>query len=544
MHGEFDVSGANDEEKLSFGQRAQRRAFRAARCLDIARITIFQPDAVAGMSVAAASVLALGVFEAALLTRRGVPGRTNFCFRYGVSQLLPSIIWYTKPAGLLAKRLGSNPRLLRDLEHTSSGVAVKDMRRAHDSLRVQTAQILRSIIAGFVGISQILRVMSICSDSVDQYGDNVLAGTEPLSSGVNERIIRLGGKESDVTAISMQKYGLHIVPIFEDPHSVEDLIKKSSHNGVTPVFWHVPNGHYSLTSTGSNNKWNGFQIDASWFIPIKNKNEHVLIVEADSSVGEQALALGVEIENDLTLSEMGQAFVSLQKLAEIAAIKDNIKSPRIVRVLLADPNISVKSGGGSSTNYRNYVTKMKEVDIFIDTKGPLLMAIECWAENALVEPQWKYKGKPRGTIVFDTGNAIYYKTMKKLLESRGWKIVDSMSENVLPKDTLYLVYEDSTANTVHKVRKLIQSDIVRTPSLCCALLDKHEGMNQLRALSIDLSKEASPAPSMASECMILPFICSSEIYDGLFKRVRTMIREGKSNGDIQAVLDADINSEK
>ena len=37
-----------------------------------------------------------------------------------------------------------------------------------------------------------------------------------MFTGVNERIIRLSGKFSDVTTLSVRKYGDHILPIYED----------------------------------------------------------------------------------------------------------------------------------------------------------------------------------------------------------------------------------------------------------------------------------------------------------------------------------------
>ena len=36
-----------------------------------------------------------------------------------------------------------------------------------------------------------------------------------MFSGINERVLRLAGKESDVTDFSCRKYGLHILPIIE-----------------------------------------------------------------------------------------------------------------------------------------------------------------------------------------------------------------------------------------------------------------------------------------------------------------------------------------
>ena len=49
------------------------------------------------------------------------------------------------------------------------------------------------------------------------YSDGVYAGKEPPLHGVRERIIRLAGDGSDVTEVSMARYGAHILPVYENP---------------------------------------------------------------------------------------------------------------------------------------------------------------------------------------------------------------------------------------------------------------------------------------------------------------------------------------
>ena len=50
-----------------------------------------------------------------------------------------------------------------------------------------TLSTLRSIIAGFVGIAQILRLVDIGGESQALFAGSVLAGKEPLMGGVKER---------------------------------------------------------------------------------------------------------------------------------------------------------------------------------------------------------------------------------------------------------------------------------------------------------------------------------------------------------------------
>ena len=73
--------------------------------------------------------------------------------------------------------------------------------------------------------------------------------------------------------------------------------------------------------------------------------ERVLVVEADSSVGEQSLALGIEAANDLSIQEVGQAFVSLQTLLDRVVAGEvgkrgvsgsRLPPARLLRVLMCD----------------------------------------------------------------------------------------------------------------------------------------------------------------------------------------------------------------
>ena len=54
---EFDGSGDNDEQRLSFKHSLHRRLHRFKRTMGIASDIILAPDAVAGMGLAAVSVL-------------------------------------------------------------------------------------------------------------------------------------------------------------------------------------------------------------------------------------------------------------------------------------------------------------------------------------------------------------------------------------------------------------------------------------------------------------------------------------------------------
>jgi len=531
--GQHEFGPSPGTNGLSFGQSFER----ARRCFEIGKDIVFQPDAVVGMGLAVSSVVGLGIAEGLMLSRKGVSGRLRFALRYGVAQFLPSIIWYTRPPAMVLNKMRFDAKkILRPLEEMVLKEGTEGAQAADALVRINLVQTLRSIIAGFVGISQILRIMGIAGEANDQYTAGVLEGRQPIMSGVKERVIRLAGKDSDVTALSLERYGQHVVPIFEVPSLVRDLMERHSQGGRLPVFWCIPSGAYSLLS--SVNRWHNFGLSSEWFID-NAAGEKVLVVEADSSVGEQSLALGIEQSNDLSIQEVGQGFVSIRALMERVVKDERITAPtRLVRVLLCDSNHPLVSGGGSTTCLRRYVERHDECDVLIDAKAPLLQAVEEWAQRVLMQLvanntaargiQTTSRGV-RGTIVFDTHNKDYFRTMKRLLESRGWQVRDRPTEAALAKgglpDSVWLVYEDSTVDTVHKMRTLVKNGHV-SPANVCALLDKQEGMVQLKELSRELG-----LPDLS-------FVCSSLIYDNLFALVRQRVRSGSSNAEIQRELDS------
>ena len=269
-----------DDVRLS-GLTFSQSMDRALRCFDIGKSIVFQPDAVVGMGLAVTSVVGLGIAEGFMLSRPGAARRISFAVRYGFSQFLPSVIWYTirhttptmhypscimhhelshtclsltprahsmhclhvtlsflsslsllhrftRPPALVANkmRIFDLKKILRPLEETVLLETAEGAAAADTLVRVNLVQTLRSIIAGFVGISQILRIMGIAGEANDAYERSVLEGSQPVMEGVKERVIRLGGKDSDVTALSMERYGAHMVPIFEVPDMVRGLMDK------------------------------------------------------------------------------------------------------------------------------------------------------------------------------------------------------------------------------------------------------------------------------------------------------------------------------
>ena len=151
-------------------------------------------------------------------------------------------------------------------------------------------------------------------------------------------------------------------------------------------------------------------------------------------------------------------------------------------------------------------------------------------------------------ICFDTEDPELFRGLKELFNKHGWGVLDRSDKSPEEMCTVpRLIHQVSTLETTNTMRCLFRTglgcggipderngdlmvqkkryDLHVPPSICCALLDEHEGLAELTEL--------------ADECgYSLSYICSAEIYCDLFAEVRHMIRKGHSPRYIQQHLDA------
>lgn len=85
-----------------------------------------------------------------------------------------------------------------------------------------------------------------------------MEGREPPPADQYERVLRLCGRESAVTSLSLARYGRHILPVYEEPQLVAELIRVHSEGERVPVFWHVGPGQY-----GAPWAWSGLDFSES-----------------------------------------------------------------------------------------------------------------------------------------------------------------------------------------------------------------------------------------------------------------------------------------
>lgn len=116
------------------------------------------PSNAVALCASVSSVFAIAACEAVLLSKPGHRSARFVC-SYAAHQIFPSIIWLTKPANKIAASLALDPaKILRSHD-------LQKPKHAQRLLRVTTLQTLRSVLAGFVGIGQILRLVALMSDA-------------------------------------------------------------------------------------------------------------------------------------------------------------------------------------------------------------------------------------------------------------------------------------------------------------------------------------------------------------------------------------------
>ena len=534
----FTQEFENGAGETKMGAIEQVQAYKTKFSLTIDHMT--SPRMLWGLCASGATIFGIGVWEGVLLTR-GKSFSPAFLFNYARHQMFSSVVWATKPAETVLAAMGKRPKeFLREFDTASSS-------DAKTQLNIFGLQTGRSILAGFLGISQIFAMMFAFGDATDEYEQKLKKG-KLVIGGNHEKIIRLSGTSSDVSACSLHRFGTsNFLPIFEDPGLVEEYVKDYSDGLTVPVFWHVPNNQY-----GSPSAWGAsgvekevdkslkaadFKIRRKWLSSVRPEAQElterrILIVEGDSSVGEESLALSAEVENDLDVSEASLGFRMVEKIARAQRAMN--QNDRVVSVLLADEEGQIVSGGGKKIYLREHISSNGVVDIVIDAKKPLLKSILIWAQetsNAMGRPDQKI-------LYFDTYNRKYFSSVKKALANFGWTVLDGQSsaKDFICKDryahTPCLVYQNSTTRTVDSIRHLVAVQEV-APSSVCALLDKHMGQREL----LFLEKELGFHDQKAS----IGYVCSSQVYDLLFQSVRLLLKSGLEPTEVQAILDKEMH---
>ena len=184
------------------------------RVVALAARNLLQRGNIAMLGMAMAGVVGCGVQEGLLLTLPTAPQHDawQFAMHYALENMLPSVTWSTKPANLVATAHGMSA----DILCPDTGTTDINSEQASRALAALGWRSGRSIIAGYVCIAQILRLVQHSASAGKLLKRRAMLGLEPPTNvGVQERVIRLCGVRSDVTPLSLERYGPHILPVVE-----------------------------------------------------------------------------------------------------------------------------------------------------------------------------------------------------------------------------------------------------------------------------------------------------------------------------------------
>lgn len=454
----------------------------------------------------------------------------QFMWKYSVENFFASCIWETRPPDLIAEALGFAPEeILRQMHHDSQEDAAL-------KLHLMSVFTTRSIVGGFMIIAQLLSIVRESMLAAFAYLENVYKGKEPPLSGVQERIIRLAGDGSDVTEVSMARYGAHILPVYEDPAKFRHLVALWSLNGRVPCIWQVAAGHY-----GYRHSWNQLEIDASYMLR-STTGKYILCIEADATNLDRAHELQ-KPNNDITLEDASQAY----RMIERAASRELQRPFRSLCVFLGDSLQLCDTGGKSFVTLRDRIRLKKEVDVLIDAKAPLLLEVLKWCARFVDK---------RKTIVLDA-TPLNFAPLQLLLERNGYTVLDPLEceyleqqeqENLqvfppaaaagttasssseassgIKKEDKFprLIYYPTTAATINAVHSALSTGTTADPKHCCVLINSPFGLAHLEEIAEHAGERFYP-------------ICAAEIYDDYFRQVRIWTRMGHSPSVIQSELD-------
>jgi hypothetical protein len=310
----------------------------------------------AGLIIGSASVvIGIGAAEASLLVSPVADTATTLHFmgRYACEQLLPSVLWGTNSAELVAAAMGHAPgEVVRSFDPASALDAA-------DLLKAKSAATLRSVVASFMMLAQAGTTVTLSLAATQRHREAIERGTLAPLHNVNECVVRLCGSISDTSAVAMARYGPHVLPVFEEPEKIAPLIKTyqrwrfgKNARWRMPVFWHVDPGTYSRQWA-----WEALDVSDDWFVRTSSGRK-LLYMEADATNSEESLALG-RTSTDLVPEDSSQAF---RAITDHAMRQHPGRDFAPMRVFLGDLLQDVESGGGLVTPLRSHLQLRRETE--------------------------------------------------------------------------------------------------------------------------------------------------------------------------------------
>ena len=176
--------------------------------------SMVQPDKLAFYGVSITAVLAVGLVEANVVMNPELwsaqpSAAAHFAARYACEQVLVSCVWGSQDAHVLAVAMDLDPAVTLKAAFQHSSAPPTTAADASAILRAQGACAARSIIATSLFLSQVLRSVSLGLRASDAFKERVRLGREPVFGGTPQRVIRLCGRQSDVTEVARARSACH-----------------------------------------------------------------------------------------------------------------------------------------------------------------------------------------------------------------------------------------------------------------------------------------------------------------------------------------------
>ena len=205
-----------------------------------------------GLTLGVGSVLGIGMHEANLVSQN--PHDLGFAWKYAVENFWTSFIWINKPLEVITLATGRVPaNVIREFAATTADAQIQS--KIYDHLA------LRGLATMVWTLGQIVRLTNIGTEVSKMFKEKVLAGKEKMLrwASPEEVVVRLSGRQSDVTDFSAEHDGRHLLPVFENMDLVEDFVTKHTQGGKRPSVWQVPSGNY-----GKPESWENFRYNPKW----------------------------------------------------------------------------------------------------------------------------------------------------------------------------------------------------------------------------------------------------------------------------------------
>src|SRR3989338_956700 len=336
----------------------------------------------------------------------------------------------------------------------------------------------------------------------------ILEGIEALRRH-GEQYFILGGEESGIMTALLQDNLTHVIPIVEKPEAVAQIKKEALRHGEHAFYLMADGQDYN------NTPWERLIIRKNWLMKTEDGRQIMMII-GDGSVYEEALDLRDQPQQDLTIEELQLAKKNLVNRASQCHIKPD--TFETVTVYFGNARLLNESPSGIPFTARQYADKYKTVDIWVDTRSPIIEETIEWLKSRIGADNLQ---EGRRALVFDTTNKEYFKNFSKMMKDYGVFVYDPFDQDI-PQGLPVIVYEEQSAYTIQKADDMVNNHQV-------------ERENVATLTDTIFAYEDSLKRGIKS-------IYSAKIYRDVIYQIRDALISGVSAEKIQADLDNRWNS--